>query len=71
MAQSTPIQFDIPSIHCDGCVRSITKAVKRVDPEASVSADLDTKRVVIGSDHEAHEFAQAIEEAGFDLKAAV
>ena len=40
MANSTPLQFDVPDMDCDACVASITKAVQRVDPKASVSADL-------------------------------
>jgi copper chaperone len=72
MALSSPLQFDIPGIHCDACIASITKAVHRIDPAASVTADLATKRVIIGSksDHEAHEFVTAIEDAGFDVNAA-
>jgi copper chaperone len=71
MAQSTPLQFDVPGIHCDGCAKSITKAIKRVDPEASVSVDIETKRVIIGSGAaQAHEIAEAIEAAGYEVKAA-
>jgi copper chaperone CopZ len=70
MAQSTPLQFDVPGIHCDGCVKSITKAIKRVDPEAHVAVDLETKRVIIGSDAQAHEIAEAIQAAGYEVKAA-
>jgi copper chaperone CopZ len=70
MAQSTPVQFEVPEIHCDGCVRAITRAVQKLDPAASVSADLATKRVVIGGTHEAHDYAAAIEAAGYTLQAA-
>ncbi len=72
MALSAPLQFDIPGIHCQGCIDSITKAVQKIDPAASVTADLATKRVIIGSKsaHEAHEFVAAIEDAGFDVDAA-
>jgi len=72
MALSAPLQFDIPGIHCQGCIDSITKAVQKIDPAASVTADLETKRVIIGSksEHEAHEFVAAIEDAGFDVNAA-
>jgi copper chaperone len=70
MAKSTPLQFDIPGIHCDGCARSITKAVQRVDPDAAVAVDVETKRVVIGSDADAHEIVTAIEAAGYEVQAA-
>jgi copper chaperone CopZ len=68
MANSTPLQFDVPDMDCDACVASITKAVQRVDPKASVSADLATKRVVIGTEGESHEFIAAIEDAGYTVK---
>ncbi len=70
MAHSTPIQFDIPNMDCKGCVTSITDAVHRIDATASVAADLETKRVVIGGSGEVKDFIAAIEGAGFTVKAA-
>jgi copper chaperone CopZ len=70
MANSTPLQFDVPDMDCDACVASITKAVQRVDPQARVAADLATKRVVIGATGEPHDFMAAIEEAGYTVKPA-
>ncbi len=70
MPKSTPVQFDVPDADCQACVNSITQAVHRVDPNAQVTVDLDTKRVVIGGEGESHEFMQAVQEAGFDVKAA-
>ncbi len=70
MAQSTPLQFKVPDMDCQGCVSSITEAIKRVDADASVYADLQSKLVVVGSDMQAHELAYAIEGAGFTVKAA-
>jgi copper chaperone len=70
MAQSAPIQFTVSDMDCQSCVSSITAAVKRVDAGASVAADLGTKHVVVGSSVEAHEIADAIESAGFTVKAA-
>ncbi len=71
MAMSTPLQFDIPDMDCESCVASITEAVHRVDADAQVSADLATKRVVIGGDGDANEFMAAIEGAGFTVNAAL
>ena len=70
MAMPTPLQFDVPDMDCQSCVKSITAAVHRVDAHAHVSADLKTKRVVIGGESEAHAFVSAIEAAGFTVKAA-
>ncbi len=70
MPSSTPLQFDVPDMDCESCVKSITEAVQRVHSGAHVSADLATKRVVIGGEGDTHEFVAAIEEAGFTVKAA-
>jgi copper chaperone CopZ len=70
MPDSTPLQFDIPDMDCQGCISSITKAVHKIDPEAQISADLTTKRVVIGGAGDAHAFMTAIEDAGFTVNAA-
>ena len=70
MAESTPLQFEVPDMVQRSCVDSIKKAVCGVDPAAHVVADLNTKRVVIGSDGRADDFAEAIAHAGFTVKAA-
>ncbi len=70
MAQSTPLQFSVPDMDCQGCVSSITNAIKQLDADAEIYADLETKLVVIGSTVQAHEAAEAIEGAGFTVKAA-
>ncbi len=70
MPESTPLQFDVPDMDCESCIRSITEAVQKLDPKAHVSADLATKRVVIGSGGDVHDFVTAIEGAGFTVNAA-
>lgn len=70
MAESTPLQFSVPDMDGESCVVSITDAVKRLDGGASVAADLETKHVVIGSTKQANEVVQAIEQAGYTVKAA-
>jgi copper chaperone len=69
MAESTPLQFTVPDMDCESCIAAITTAVRRIDAQASIAADLETKHVVIGSTVEAHEVAAAIEDAGFTVKA--
>lgn len=70
MAQSTPLQFEVPDMDCQSCINSITKAVQGVEPGAAVTADLQSKLVMIGGTGDAHEYIAAIEEAGFTVKAA-
>ena len=56
-------------MECQACVEVITQAARRVDPNAHVSADLATKRVVIGGGGDPQDYVQAIEDAGYDVKA--
>ncbi len=63
-------EFTVPDMDCQGCVASITQAVKKLDNTASIAADLATKHVVVGSTAEAQAVAQAIEGAGFTVQAA-
>jgi len=71
MPKSTPIQFKVPDMDCQSCIQSIESAVHKLDPDAHVSADLDTKLVIIGTDiPEAHEVMEAIQSAGFEVEAA-
>jgi copper chaperone len=39
------MQFEVDNMTCGHCVRTITKALQRLDPAATVSVDLATKRV--------------------------
>lgn len=66
---TTELHFSVPDMDCQSCVRSITTAVQRLDPEATVEADLSSKLVRI---HAAapQDFGKAIEDAGFTVKAA-
>jgi copper chaperone/Cu+-exporting ATPase len=70
MATSTPLQFDVPDMDGQSGARAITEALRRIDPNAHVVADLDTKRVIIGAQMNAGQAAEAIEAAGFKVKAA-
>jgi copper chaperone CopZ len=58
-------EFTVPDMDCEGCVRSITSAVKRVAPNAEVMADLATKLVRVTGDGTAEAFAAAMRDAGF------
>jgi copper chaperone len=62
--------FRVPDMHCDGCVRSLTGAVQRVDSQAKLQADLDHKRVQVTSSAAADALAEAMRDAGFEVEAA-
>lgn len=38
----TQINLTLPAMHCDGCVRAITKVAQKLDPAAVVQAELAT-----------------------------
>lgn len=64
------IVFTIPDMSCDGCVASITRAAQKLDPAASVRADLATHIVEITSQRSAAELSAAIDDAGYTVQAA-
>jgi copper chaperone len=61
-------EFLIPDMSCDGCVRSVTNAVKQIDPAAAVAADLVGKRVRVESTATQESLAAAIRDAGFTVE---
>jgi copper chaperone CopZ len=63
-------QFRVPDIHCDGCIRALTGAVKDLDATATLQADLETKLVRVTTSASSEAVAEAIRDAGFDVEAA-
>lgn len=39
--------FDVPKIHCDGCVRTVTEALAQLPGVAKVEASAVTKKVLV------------------------
>lgn len=59
------IELTINDMTCGGCVASITRVVKGLDPNASVDADVAAKRVKISSVIKSEAVIAAISDAGF------
>lgn len=59
------IELTISDMTCGGCVASITRVVRGLDPDATVQADVETKRVSIGSPVDTDAVVAAIANAGF------
>ena len=60
------IRFDVNDMTCGHCVASITRAVRAVDPAATVDADLARHQVTIALGTSTPAAVQAaIEDAGF------
>jgi copper chaperone len=61
------IQFKVPKMACSACGETIAKAVKGVDPSATVQTDPKTKLVEIETQASKTDIAQAIAAAGYPI----
>ncbi len=64
------MRFSVPEMSCGHCTAAIEKAVKAVDPAATVECDLESRVVSIGSALDAAAVRTAIREAGYESNAA-
>lgn len=64
------IELSVKDVTCGHCLSAVTRAVKAVDPQASVQVDLEGKRVRIEGRRSADEVMQALEEAGYPAELA-
>jgi copper chaperone len=63
------IQFTVEGMSCNHCISAITRAVRDVDPVASVDVTLASQSVKIDSAADVVELREAIEDAGYAVKA--
>ena len=61
--------MQVEGMTCQGCVNSVTKAVQRLDPSATVEVDLEHGRVHVVPQAQSVEVARAIDAAGFEATA--
>lgn len=61
------LQLKVPSMACSACADTISKAVKAIDPNATVTADPKTKLVNVETQQAEAAIKQAIESAGYPL----
>jgi copper chaperone len=61
------LALKVEGMTCGGCARTVTNAIRNVDPEAVVEIDLANKRVKVESSAEAGAIEQAIANAGYKL----
>lgn len=59
------IELTVKDMTCGHCVSTVTKALKAVDPQASVEVDLASKRVRVETQQPVETFTQALQQAGF------
>lgn len=58
-------QFHVPKMSCGGCLNNITKAIKTVDQDAKVAADIPTKTVQVQTTASEAEIIKAMTDAGY------
>lgn len=61
------LQLYIPNMACSACGDTITKAVKTVDPNATVQADPKTKIVLVDTNADETVIKEAITTAGYSV----
>jgi copper chaperone len=62
---ATMLNFLVADMSCGGCASAITRAVQKIDPNAVVTADLDTKRVAIETSISVEQVQDVLAKAGF------
>ena len=55
-------------MHCEHCVRAVTQSIRARDPTATVRVELANGTVDVASTLPAPRIAEAIEEAGYQVK---
>ena len=65
------ITLHVEGMTCGHCIKQVTQAIHRIEPDALVNVDLATGSVLINSLKEDRaQFAEAISEAGYQVTAA-
>lgn len=61
------LQLKVPNMACSACGETITKAIKAIDPVATVQADPKTKLVNIETQVSETDVTEAIKSAGYTV----
>ncbi len=64
------MEFHVEGMTCGGCVRSVTKAIELIDPQASVQADPASRRVQVQTSASEAQIVAALTDAGFPPRTA-
>ncbi len=59
------IELTLPTMTCGHCVKSVTAAAQRLDPQAQVQADLATHRVQVQTVAPREALVKALSEEGY------
>lgn len=61
--------FEVTGMTCGHCEKTVTKALKEVDPQAVVTIDRSQNKVEVQSDQAREALAKAIAEEGYSVAA--
>ncbi|HSV36167.1 MAG TPA: heavy-metal-associated domain-containing protein [Ramlibacter sp.] len=59
------IEFDVQAMSCGHCVRTVTEAIQRIDPQARIEVDLAGKKVRVESSADRQKLVEALTEEGY------
>lgn len=57
--------LNVENMHCGGCVKSVTRAIKNVAPTVEIAADVARRTVEIGGITDIEAIMRALDDAGF------
>ncbi len=60
------MEFTLPTMTCGHCVRTVTEAVQRLDPDAKVTIDLPSHRLQVVSSESIDAVKAVLIEAGYE-----
>lgn len=61
--------FNVPTMACGGCTAAIESAVKALDPQATVEANLAEKTILVTTGTSADAVTKAVTAAGYPATA--
>ena len=60
--------LSITDMTCSGCARSITRAIRMNDPQATVSADIEARQVSVETALPEEDVLRMLKNAGFEAR---
>jgi copper chaperone len=61
--------FEVKGMTCGHCEKAVTSAIRQLDPQAQVSIDRASNRVVVDTTQPREAVAEAIREEGYQVEA--
>ena len=62
------LELKVPSMVCNGCVETVSKAIKTVESDAEVDINLETKMVKVDAKASPESIKQAITATGHTIE---